>query len=202
MGFPFVDRRDAGRQLVRSLHDLVGRPDLIVLGLARGGVPVAAEVARCLTAPLDVLVLSKPALAGHDELARRELERCERRYRGDRPFPDLRGRTVVLVDDGAASGAGMLAAVHALRQHRPMAIIAAAPVMAEGARQMLAQAADRCEAVVVPELFEAVERWYCGFAQTTDDDVRTLLQQAAERETAKQAHARTQALPLATAHSI
>ena len=221
MGVPFLDRHDAGRQLASRLHHLAGRPDVIVLGLARGGVPVAAEVARALMAPLDVLVVRKLGVPGHEEFAmgaiasggvralnddvirglrissdlldavtakeRRELERREQRYRRGRSFPDLRGRTVILVDDGVATGSSMLAAVHALRQHRPTAIIAATPVMSEAAQRLLSQAADRCETVAVPEPFQAVGLWYYGFDQTTDEEVRTLLQQAAERETVNQA---------------
>jgi predicted phosphoribosyltransferase len=105
----------------------------------------------------------------------RELDRRERDYRLGRPFLDLHGATVILVDDGVATGSTMLAAVHALRQHCPSAIIAAAPVMSESAREMLSRAADWCEAVAVPEPFQAVGMWYRNFAETTDDEVRTLL---------------------------
>ena len=208
----FFDRHDAGRQLARRLHRFAGRTDLVVLGLPRGGVPVAAEVAAALGAPLDVFVVRKLGVPGHEEFAmgaiasggvrvlsqdalrvlnlsrelvdaitateRRELDRREREYRLGRPFPDLHGAIVILVDDGVATGSTMLAAVHALRQHGPSAIIAAAPVMSESAHHMLSRAADRCEVVAAPEPFEAVAAWYDDFAQTTDDEVRTLLRGA------------------------
>jgi putative phosphoribosyl transferase len=220
MTLPFFDRHDAGRQLATRFRHLAGRPGVIVLGLPRGGVPVAAEVAEALSAPLDVFVVRKLGVPGHEEFAmgaiasggvrilsqdviraiqisreqldavtaaeRRELERREREYRLGRPFPDLHGATVILVDDGVATGSTMLAAIHALREHAPAAIIAAAPVMSESAHQMLSRAADRCEAVAVPEPFRAVGAWYDDFSQTTDDEVRTLLQQAAAPDPAKQ----------------
>lgn len=209
MTLPFADRHDAGRQLADRLRSLHGRSDLLVLGLPRGGVPVAAEVATALRAPLDVFVVRKLGVPGHPEFAmgaiasggirvlsqdvlrslnippnvadavaaseQLELERRERDYRLGRPFPDVRGKTVILIDDGVATGATMLAAIHALRQHGPGAIIAAAPVMSESAWQMLSRAADRCEAVAVPEPFEAVGMWYRDFGQTTDGEVRALL---------------------------
>lgn len=214
----FSDRHDAGRQLASRLHRFAGRANLIVLGLPRGGVPVAAEVAAALGAPLDVFIVRKLGVPGHEEFAmgaiasggvrvlsqdalrvlnlsrevvdaiaateQRELDRREREYRRGRSFPDLHGATVILVDDGVATGSTMLAAVHALRQHGPSAIIAAAPVMSESAHHMLARAADRCEAVAVPEPFQAVGEWYYEFAETTDDEVRTLLRRAAAIPTA------------------
>jgi len=220
MRLPFLDRHDAGCQLAGRLRDLAGRPDVIVLGLPRGGLPVAAEVAEALQAPLDLFAVRKLGVPGHEEFAmgaiasggvrllnqdvvralwispeqvdavtaaeRRELERREREYRLGRPFPDLQGRTVILVDDGVATGSTMLAAVHALRQHGPAAIIVAAPVMSDDAREMLSRAADRCESVAVPAPFRAVGAWYDDFTQTTDSEVRTLLQRAAAREAAKQ----------------
>jgi predicted phosphoribosyltransferase len=205
----FFDRHDAGRQLASRLHHFAGRTDLVVLGLPTGGVPVAAEVAAALGARLDIFVVRKLGVPGHEEFAmgaiasggvrvlsqdvlrvlnlsrevvdavaateQGELDRCERDYRLGRPFPDLHGATVILVDDGVATGSTMLVAVHALRQHGPSAIIAAAPVMSEGARQMLSGVADRCEAVAVLEPFRAAAAWYRDFAQTTDDEVRGLL---------------------------
>lgn len=214
----FLDRHDAGRQLASRLHRFAGRADLVVLGLPPGGVPVAAEVAAALGAPLDVFVVRRFGVPGHEEFAvgaiasggvrvlsqdalrvlnisrevvesvavveQRELDRRERDYRPDRPFPDLHGATVILVDDGVATGSTMLAAVHALRQHGPSAIIVAAPVMSESARRMLSRAADWCEAVAVPESFRVVGAWYHNFAQTTDDEIRTLLQGARALPTA------------------
>jgi predicted phosphoribosyltransferase len=219
MTLPFFNRPDAGRQLADELRDLAGRSNLLVLGLPRGGVPVAAEVAEALGSPLDVFVVRKLGVPGHEEFAmgavasggvrvlnqetvqalriprhvfdavsareQRELERREREYRLGRPFPDLRGKTVILVDDGVATGSTMLAAVYALREHHPAAIIAAAPVMSREAMHELMRAADRCESVVVPEPFLAVARWYRDFEQTTDQEVRALLRRASTVSTAE-----------------
>src|SRR3979411_2323962 len=144
----FRDRREAGRQLAQHLAAYANRPDVLVLALPRGGVPVAYEVARALHAPLDVFLVRKLGLPGHAEYAMgavasggrrvadqlhmpdevidtvtrrelQELERRERAYRGDRPFPDVRGKTVILVDDGLATGSTMRAAAQALRQQGP-----------------------------------------------------------------------------------
>jgi predicted phosphoribosyltransferase len=211
----FHDRHDAGRQLAARLQSLTGRPGLVVLGLPRGGVPVAGEVAAALDAPLDVFVVRKIGVPGHEELAMgavasggvrvvnqdvvraagisrrhfddatamelREVSRRERAYRADRPFPDLRGATVILVDDGVATGSTMLAGVHALRQLGPAAVIAAAPVMAREAYLTLAAAADRCECVAVPEPFYGVGMYYRDFSQTTDEEVRGALRRFATR---------------------
>ena len=153
---PFADRREAGRELAARLQTYRGRPGVIVLALPRGGVPVASEVARVLGAPLDVFLVRKLGVPGHEELAmgaiatggtlvlnedvvqglrippqviqavaareQQELERRERLYRGDRPPPEARGRTVMLVDDGLATGATMRAAAAALRQQQPARI--------------------------------------------------------------------------------
>jgi len=213
MMFPlFADRRDAGRRLAGRLQSLTSRPNLIVLALPRGGVPVGYEVAQALGAPLDVFVVRKLGVPGHQELAmgavasggvrvvnqevvrqlgvsretfdavtdseRRELERREREYRRGRPLPDLGGRTVVLVDDGVATGSTMLAAVHALRELGPAAVVVAAPVMSPDAQEALARVADGCESVVTPEPLIGVGMWYEDFTQTTDEEVRTLLGEA------------------------
>jgi putative phosphoribosyl transferase len=219
MTLPFFNRQDAGRQLADQLRDLAGRANLIVLALPRGGVPVAAEVAEALGATLDVFLVRKLGVPGHEEFAigavasggvrvlnqetvralriprhvfdavsaveQRELERREREYRLGRPFPDLRGTTVILVDDGVATGSTMLAAIYALREHHPAAIIAAAPVMSREAQHELMRAADRYEAVVVPEPFGAVGWWYRDFEQTTDQEVRALLRRASSTPAAE-----------------
>ncbi len=210
----FSDRVEAGRQLARQLHHLAGRQNLIVLGLPRGGVPVAFEVAKALGAPLDVLVVRKIGVPGQEELAmgaiatggvrvvnpevvsaigisrrtfdeavaaeERELERRELAYRKGRPFPDLREATVVLIDDGVATGSTMIAALRALRQHHPSVLIAAAPVMSESARAALAREADACVSVAIPERFYGVGQWYRDFNPTSDAEVIELLQRATE----------------------
>lgn len=180
-----------------------------VLGLARGGVPVAAEVALALRVPLDVFIIRKLGMPGQRELAmgaiasggvrvlnrevvarlveaeriveevaaaeRQELERREAEYRGSRPAPDLRGKVVVLVDDGLATGATMRAAVQALRQKEAARIIVAVPVGSPSACAKVAAEADAVLCLTSPEDFEAVGQFYDNFAQTTDEEVRELL---------------------------
>jgi putative phosphoribosyl transferase len=213
MSVLFDDRYDAGRRLATRLHSLAGRPGLMVLGLPRGGVPVAGEVAAALSAPLDVFVVRKLGVPGHEELAMgavasggvrvvnrdvvhaagitrrdfdevtdkelREVQRRERAYRTERPFPDLRGATVILVDDGVATGSTMLAGVHALRELGPAEVIVAAPVMARDAFRALEREADRCECVAVPEPFYGVGMYYQDFSQTGDEEVRSILRRFA-----------------------
>jgi predicted phosphoribosyltransferase len=205
----FSDRRDAGRQLAARLTHLAGRPRLIVLGLPRGGVPVAGLVAQALGAPVDVFVVRKLGVPGHEELAmgavatggirvintetvatfgiprrlvdevtveeQREVARRDQAYRGTRPFPDLSQATVVLVDDGVATGSTMLAALHALRQYAPARLIAAAPVMARSAVTALGQVADEVVTVATPEPFFGVGEWYRDFTQTSDAEVLATL---------------------------
>jgi predicted phosphoribosyltransferase len=212
MSLPFSDRHDAGRRLAARLLRFAGEPNLVVLALPRGGVPVAGEVAAALRAPLDVFVVRKIGVPRHEELAmgavasggvrvvnqdvvraagidrrafddatERELHEVARRERAYRvnPFPDLRGATVILVDDGVATGSTMLAGIHALRQLGPAAIVAAAPAMAPDAYQALARAADATESVVVPEPFYGVGTYYEDFSQTSDDEVRSILRRFA-----------------------
>jgi len=211
----FRNRVEAGRQLAAKLTAYADRPDVLVLALPRGGVPVAYEVARALDAPLDVFLVRKLGLPGQEELAmgaiatggvrvlneevvrgldlpdevidevttreQQELNRRERMYRGDRPLPDVRGRTVILVDDGLATGSTMRAAVAALRRVQPAHITVAVPV---GAPETCAELQDEADEVVcarVPEPFYAVGIWYGDFSQTTDEEVRELLERAAER---------------------
>ena len=205
----FRDRREAGRILAQQLRTYANRPDVIVLALPRGGVPVAYEVARALDAPLDVFLVRKLGVPGHEELAmgavatggvrvlndevvnglripeyvidrvmaaeQRELGRRERLYRGGRPPPDVRGRTVVLVDDGLATGSTMLAAVKALREQRPARIVVAVPTAAPEICEHLTHAADEVVCGITPQPFHAVGLWYEDFSQTTDDEVRELL---------------------------
>jgi putative phosphoribosyl transferase len=211
MNFQFQNRAQAGRLLAAKLESYAGREGLIVLGLPRGGVPVAFEVAARLKAPLDVFVARKLGLPGHEELAlgavasggvccfndtllqychiprrvlddiiereRREVERREQAYRRDAP-PALRGRTIILVDDGLATGASMRAAVLAARQQQPALIVAAAPVAARDTLEQLRREADAAVCVQTPEEFASVGEWYEDFAQTTDGEVRELLEKA------------------------
>lgn len=210
----YRDRREAGRFLARLLTEYAGRPDVVVLALPRGGVPVAYEVARALGAPLDLFLVRKLGLPGHEELAMgaiasggvrvlnedvvralgisedvvatvvaeelQELKRRERAYRGNRPAPDVRGKTVILIDDGLATGSTMRAAVAALRQQGPARIVVAVPVGAPETCAELQEEADEAICAQTPDPFYAVGLWYRDFSQTTDEEVRELLERAAE----------------------
>lgn len=205
----FADRRDAGRALAAALGRLRGTPDLLVLGLPRGGVPVAAEVAGSLGAELDVFVVRKLGLPAQPELAmgaiasggirvlnedvvaeagvppevvdevtRREdaeLRARERRYRGDRPPARIEGRTVVLVDDGLATGATMRAAVDAVRTQRPAELVVAVPVAAAETCGRLARHGVHVVCPLTPERFVAVGQWYRDFAPVEDEEVAALV---------------------------
>ncbi len=205
----FSDRRDAGRQLAARLTEYAGRADVIVLALPRGGVPVAAEIASRLQAPLDVFLVRKLGVPGHPELAmgaiaaggvevlsrqliedlgipaalveqvavreRIELERRDRAFRGDRPPLDVKGRTVILVDDGLATGSSMEAAVTALHRLHPAAVVVAVPVGAPETCERFRRIADRIVTVEEPRGFRAVGEWYDDFTQTTDEEVQRLL---------------------------
>lgn len=209
----FQDRYQAGRLLAERLEKYAGRPDVIVLGLPRGGVPVAYEIAKHLGVTLDVFIVRKLGVPGFEELAlgaiasggvrvlneevarvlpgaqsvieeatgreQRELVRREQLYRGDRPPPDLSGRTVILVDDGLATGATMRAAVSALRQRGVGSIVVAVPVGAPETCRDLAGEVDEAICVISPDYFQAVGQFYDDFSQTSDDEVRKLLQRAA-----------------------
>jgi putative phosphoribosyl transferase len=212
----FKDRSDAGRKLAQKLTDYVHRPDVLVLALPRGGVPVAYEVATALHAPLDVFLVRKLGVPGHEELALgavasggvqvlnrelieelglaqsqleavvakelHELERREHAYRDNRPVPEIRGRIVILVDDGLATGASMWAAVVALKQQQPDYLIAAVPIAAPQTCAAFRDDVDEIVCAVTPEPFYAVGLWYEDFGQTTDDEVRDLLAHAAQMQ--------------------
>jgi predicted phosphoribosyltransferase len=215
----YRNRTDAGWQLAAKLMHHAGRPDVIVLALPRGGVPVGYEVARALGAPLDVFLVRKLGAPGREELAMgaiasggvrvvnegvvrelgispeamadatedemRELERRERAYRDDRPPPAVRGKTVILVDDGLATGSTMRAAVAALRRLEPARVVVAVPVGAPTTCAEFEGVADEVVCAAEPERFMAVGAWYDDFSQTTDDEVRELLATAdAEHGTA------------------
>lgn len=208
----FRDRRDAGQRLAARLSAYAHRPDTLVLGLPRGGVPVAYEVALALAAPLDIIVVRKLGVPYERELAmgaiasggvrvlntdvimaldipsavveavtaeeRRELERRERAYRGARPAPMIRGRTVILVDDGIATGATIRAAVDALRQLQPARIIIAAPVAAAVACADLRPLVDELVCVLTPDELYGIGYWYDQFPQLSDDELRAYLDAA------------------------
>ncbi len=208
-GMRFANRREAGRALAKRLAHLAGRQDVIVLGLPRGGVPVAAEIAGVLGVHLDVCVVRKLGVPGQEELAmgaiasggvrvlvedvfrwrpevfdaleevtareESELARREEAYRGTRPFPDLRGKTVLLVDDGLATGATMRAAIARVRAGRAAHIVVAVPVGAPDTCERLAREADEVVVLLAPENFSAVGQFYADFSQTTDEEVCELL---------------------------
>jgi putative phosphoribosyl transferase len=209
----FLDRTDAGRQLATRLAAYAHRPDVVVLALPRGGVPIAYQVARALHAPLDVFIVRKLGVPGHEELAmgavatggvrvlntdviealqipqqvvdavaareQRELDRRERLYRDDSPPPEVQGKTVILVDDGLATGASMRAAITALRQREPARIVVAVPVAAPPTCDEFRAEVDEIVCAVTPEPFYGVGYWYDDFVQVTDEEVRDLLKREA-----------------------
>jgi putative phosphoribosyl transferase len=209
----FRDRDEAGRLLAARLAGYADRPDVLVLALPRGGVPIGYEVARALHVPLDVFIVRKLGVPGHEEFAmgavasggvrvindqvvkalripdyvidavaqweQQEVERRERLYRGNRPPPDVHGKTVILVDDGLATGSTMLAAVEALRRLGPARIIVAVPVASPDTCELLKEKVDEVVCAVTPEPFYAVGLWYEDFSQVSDEEVRELLQQSA-----------------------
>jgi predicted phosphoribosyltransferase len=206
---PFRNRAEAGDLLAARLSGLADRDDVVVLALPRGGVPVGYEVARSLRVPLDVFVVRKLGVPGHEELAmgaiasggvrflnddvveplglpalvidqvaereQVELHRRERLYRGNRPMVSLTNKTVILVDDGLATGSTMRAAVTAVRQRQPARVIVAVPVGASSTCQELGREADEVICLRSPDPFVAVGLWYRDFTPTSDHEVSTLL---------------------------
>ncbi len=202
--------------LAGKLEKYAGHDDVIVLGLPRGGVPVAYEVAKHLGVPLDIFIVRKLGVPGYEELAAgaiasggvrvvnedvirslanasevvelvtaretEELQRREAEYRGDRAAPDLRGKIVILIDDGLATGATMHAAVEGLRQLSVAKIVVAVPVGPLETCRELEGKADEIICLSVPHFFHAVGQYYEDFGQTSDDEVRELLARAAEKE--------------------
>ena len=212
----FPNRAEAGRLLGLKLSKYAGRDDVIVLGLPRGGVPVAYEVAQALRVPLDVFIVRKLGVPGFEELAvgaiasggvrvlnedvaralpnadeiiesvtakeTAELQRREQSYRDGRPAPELRDKTIILVDDGLATGATMRAAVKALRQRGAAKIVVAVPVGPPDTCREFEDEADEVVCASEPEFFQAVGQYYEDFSQTSDDEVRELLARAAGSE--------------------
>lgn len=210
MSTRFLNRQDAGRQLAAKLLVYACNPSVLVLGLPRGGVPVAYEVARALQTPLDVFVVRKLGVPGHRELAMgaiasggarilnrdmidalripaaaveaaahrelQEIERQEKVFRGNAPVPEFSGRTLIVVDDGLATGSTMRAAIQALRQSHPARIVVAVPVAAAETVRRLRGEADSVVALSAPLDFHAVSMWYDDFSQTSDEEVRSLLE--------------------------
>src|ERR1700731_4098722 len=211
----FPNRAEAGRFLAEKLSQYANRDDVIVLGLPRGGVPVAYEVAKHLNAPLDVFIVRKLGVPAFEELAvgaiasggvrvlnedvarafpnadeiiesitakeTAELQRREQSYRDGRPAPELRDKTIILIDDGLATGATMRAAVKALRQRGAAKIVVAVPVGPPDTCREFEDEADEVVCASEPEFFQAVGQYYEDFSQTSDDEVRDLLARAAQR---------------------
>ncbi|KTD70908.1 phosphoribosyltransferase [Legionella tucsonensis] len=207
----YDDRYQAGRVLVDSLKNYAKRTDVIVLALPRGGVPVGYEIANKLSLPLDIFIVRKLGVPGHEELAmgaiasggitilndeivnllhisteaidkiqkseQEELLRRERVYRGKKPSPELLGKTIILVDDGIATGYTMRAAIAALKQKKPAKLIVAIPVAARSTCAEIAPLVDELICPMRPVNFYAVGLWYDNFSQTTDEEVMQLLQQ-------------------------
>jgi len=214
----FKDRRDAGQKLARELSEYANQEDVIVLGLPRGGVPVAFEVAKALKAPLDVFVVRKLGAPGNPELAmgaiasggvrvmnegvvdrlaisdasieeavgkeREKLQRREEIYRGARPETELGGKTVILIDDGLATGATMRAAVSALREHNPEKIIVAVPAGPPETCAEFEEIVDESICLKTPRPFLGVGGAYRDFSQTTNEQVRDFLERADEARAA------------------
>lgn len=208
----FHDRTDAGRQLAKALAHYKDQPQTIVLALPRGGVPVAYEIAHALRLPLDLMLVRKLGLPGHEELAmgaiangniqvlnedivqgmsipdsviadvlaeeHAELKRRNKAYRQGNPPPELAGKTVILVDDGCATGSNMKAAIQAVAKQHAARIVAAVPVASDSAYVMLHEQADEVVCLDIPEPFYGVGAFYRDFSQTSDAEVKMLLKQA------------------------
>jgi putative phosphoribosyl transferase len=216
----FQDRYEAGQALAAKLEHHAGDPDVVVLALPRGGVPVGYEVSQALNAPLDIFLVRKIGVPGYEELAmgavasggvkifnhevlqrlgiserildgivrekERELEQQEKAYRGERPPTQIEGRTVILVDDGLATGASMRAAVQAVKKKSAKSVIVAVPVGSADTCNQLQSEVDEVICGMTPEPFYAVGAWYSDFMQVTDEEVRELLDRAAHERRVRQ----------------
>lgn len=215
----FENRTHAGQELAKKLSEYANCDDVLVLALPRGGVPVAYEVAKALHAPMDVFLVRKLGVPGHEELAfgavasggvrvlnravvkseavsdaeieatsqaeLKELERRERAYRDNLPKPQVKERTVILVDDGLATGASMRAAVLALREQQPTKIVVAVPTASAKTCDEFRDQVDDIICAVTPEPFYAVGLWYQDFSQTSDEEVRELLARASQAQSTR-----------------
>ena len=209
MNLLLPNRTEAGRLLASQLEAYANRADVLVLGLPRGGVPVAFEVAKVLQAPLDICLVRKLGVPKRKELAmgaiasgnvmvindevvdwlqispetieqvvateQQELERRDRAYREGRPVPVVSNRTVILVDDGIATGSTLMAAIETLKQQQSKSIIVAVPVAPLSVYEKLKTVVDEVVCLITPESFRSISLWYEDFSQTTDEDVRYLL---------------------------
>lgn len=205
----FRNRTEAGKLLAGQLTDYANRSDVLVLGLPRGGVPVAYEVAKELNAPLDVCLVRKLGVPGHKELAMgaiaaggvrvinenvidwlrispstinevaameiRELDRRSHIYRGNRPLPKVKNHTIILVDDGIATGATIRAAISTLKKQKPRKLVVAVPVAGVSTCEELEAEVDEVVCILKPEDLYAIGLWYEDFQQTTDAEVCELL---------------------------
>jgi putative phosphoribosyl transferase len=212
----FRNRQQAGQILASRLEKYANREDVIVLGIPRGGVPVAFEVAKALNQPLDIFVLRKLGVPGYEELAfgaigsggvrvvnanlvaelglsdvqvavviraeQEELKRREKIYRGNRPPLEVRGRTVILIDDGIATGSSILAAIHALRQMQPAGIVVGTPVGPPDTVIRLQREVNELVCVEMPESFYGVGQFYVDFSQVSDQEVNELLDRAFQED--------------------
>jgi putative phosphoribosyl transferase len=216
---PFRDRIEAGQRLAQRLKlEAIGGPNVLVLALPRGGVPVGFAIAQILNADLDILLVRKLGVPGHEELAmgaiasggirvlneelishlgisttvidrvtareQQEIERRERLYRDGRPALPIKDRIVILVDDGLATGASMLAAARTARAQQPKRVIVAVPVASRDACEEFRQHVDEVICAETPEPFYSVGTWYEDFSQTSDAEVRELLQRASHERVA------------------
>ncbi len=214
MNAVFENRTEAGRLLAAKLTDYTNRPDVIVLALPRGGVPVASEIAQQLNLPLDVCLVRKLGVPGRKELAmgaiasrgvriinhevvdwlhlspdvieqvaqneQQELERRDLLYRQNRPLPEIRDRTIILVDDGIATGATLKAAIATLQQQQPKAIVVAVPLAPPTTCQTLTTEVERVVCLRTPDPLHSISLWYQDFSQTTDEEVQQLLALASQ----------------------
>ena len=211
MKLPYLDRIAAGKALVHALAEYRDRDDLIVLALPRGGVPVALEVAKALGAPLDLMIVRKLGVPGHEELAMgaiasggfrvlnqdvlhyqqieselieyvaaqelQELQRRQREYRGDKPWPSLVDKCVILVDDGIATGATMMVAIKAVCADQPADVVIAVPVAPALTLRLIEQEGIHVVCPAVPEPFYAIGQFYTDFHQVSDGEVREMMRE-------------------------